>query len=415
MDLSVSPDLAAYICYGIVFLLGLFVAVVQVSKRLGGMEGVWFVWRTWLLFIAYAAVPVALFWLLDRTGAVTDTSLFAAVLIGVGYERIIAGGSETLRAPGEVSAIWTPFVAYADKVAKAVLERGAQNQRRLAEKIITEIIEAPDRYAALESLALGRSSDSAAVRAALSEIDKVPESGAADKLEKKTRYLYGLLLSIPDIHYLLKSKNIVSGNLYWRHIKRLAQLGAMVTLMIGVAALVAVVLTRCPDYREITAAHYYVWRLGKTTSTSVDQFRSRRHLVTLMERYPAIREMATEQLIYLVRRPGLPMERVDLVLQTLLESRAPPIDDLARQLVQTLRAGSLDARTRVNDVLVFLSSSCSTEVGSALKDWKPTERDSSTTLEERISGWNHYWANDCTRKCLPSTSPSQRSVAEAPT
>lgn len=396
MDLSVSPDLAAYFCYGIVFLLGVFVAVAQVKRRLGGMDGVWFVAGTWLLFIAYIAVPVALFWLLDRTGALADTSLFAAVLIGVGYERIITGGNQTLRAPGDVSALWTPFVAYADKVSKVVLERGAQNQQRLAEKIITEIMQVSGRYAAFEALALARSSDTVAVRAGLAEIEQAQGSGDADKLEKKARYLYGLLLSVPDIHYLLKNKNVVSGKFYWREIKRLAQLIPIVGIGIVVTvALAALVYVYHPEYREI-AATYHVWRLGKTNSTSVDQYRSRRRLVTLIKAEPAVMVKATDQLMYLVQRPGLPMERVDLVLQTLLESRSqPPNEDLPLKLVQALRAGSLDARGRINDVLVFLSSSCPTQVDAALKDWKPTERDSSTMLEEKVNRWNRYWADMC--------------------
>ncbi len=399
MDLTVSPDLAAYVCYGIVFLLGIFVAAVQVKKRLGGMDGVWFVARTWLLFIAYVAVPVVLFWLLDRTGAITDTSLFAAALIGVGYERIITGGDQTLRAPGDVSALWTPFVAYADKVAKLVLERGAQNKLRLAEKIIAEIMEVPARYVALEAFALGRSSDIDTLRVALDAIDNVPGRGEGDKLEKKTRHLYGVVLSIPDIHYLLKSKSVISGKFYWLQIMRMTQLvrGAVVAVA-AVVTLWTLVSTYYPNYREIGAT-YHVWRLGKTNSTSIDQYRSRRRLVALMERDAGLKERATERLIYLVQQPGLPMERVDLVLQTLLESRARSANtELPRKLVQALRGGSLDARTRINDVLVFLTASCSPAIEPALKEWKPTERDSSTTLEEKISRWSSYLTPACPPK-----------------
>lgn len=111
-----------------------------------------------------------------------------------------------------------------------------------------------------------------------------------------------------------------------------------------------------------------------------------------METSAALKEMATDRLIYLLQRPGLPMERVDLVLQTLLESRTQsPNRDLPRKLVRALRAGSLDARTRINDALAFRASSCPADIASTLKDWKPTERDSSTTLEEKIGGWNSYW------------------------
>src|SRR5262252_1159508 len=98
MELGFSPDISAFWCYLIVGGLGAWVAGRQIQLRLGGIRGIWFQPRTWILFIAYLAVPVGLFWLLDRTGATTDTSLFAAVLVGIGYERIISGQSGTLRA-----------------------------------------------------------------------------------------------------------------------------------------------------------------------------------------------------------------------------------------------------------------------------------------------------------------------------
>jgi hypothetical protein len=393
----VSPDLAAYVCYGFVLLLGVVVAVGQVRKRLGGMEGIWYVPHTWILFAAYAAVPVVLFWFLDRTGAINDTSLFAAILIGVGYERIISGGNQALRAPGEVSALWTPFVAYADKVSRIVLERGARDQLRLAEKIITEIVGNEVRYRNLEALALARSSNIDEVRARLAEIDAVTGSGLADRQEKKTRYLYGVLLAVPDIHQLLRSKSIISSNFYLRHVKRLPQLAVASTAAIVLVALSAALLwLRYPDYREI-AGSYHVWRLGKANNTSIDQYRSRRELVLLMEHDAKLHDKATDELIHLVQRPGLPMDRVDLILQTLLESRRaePRQDRLAIKLVQALRATSVDARSRVQDALIFLSTSCNAELHAPLREWKPVERDSSTTLEEKIRAWKDYWSSDC--------------------
>ena len=115
-----------------------------------------------------------------------------------------------------------------------------------------------------------------------------------------------------------------------------------------------------------------------------------------MERDGALKQKATDRLIYLVQKPGLPMERVDLVLQTLLESvTRSPNKDLPSKLVQALRGASLDARTRVKDALVFLAASCAKPPDSALVEWKPTERDSSTTLEQKIRGWNHHWTEVC--------------------
>ena len=54
-----------------------------------------------------------------------------------------------------------------------------------------------------------------------------------------------------------------------------------------------------------------------------------------------------------------------------------------------------DARSRIKEALVFLTAGCATEVDPALRDWKPTERDSSTALETKIRDWNTYWTVTC--------------------
>src|SRR3970040_2391678 len=130
MDLSVSPDIEAFWSYLIVLVLGVFVANRQVATRLEGFKDVWLVGDTWILFFAYLAVPLGLFWLLDRTDAVKDSSLFAALLVGIGYERILAGGDGALAAPQGVAGYWGPFVAYANRVAEKIRNAARRADRR---------------------------------------------------------------------------------------------------------------------------------------------------------------------------------------------------------------------------------------------------------------------------------------------
>lgn len=61
MDMSVSPDLEAFCCYGIVLILGLVAARVQISNKLQNLPGKWIMGSTWLLYFAYSLIPVALF------------------------------------------------------------------------------------------------------------------------------------------------------------------------------------------------------------------------------------------------------------------------------------------------------------------------------------------------------------------
>ena len=406
MDLSVSPDLDAYFCYAFVFVLGAIAAYSQVSKRLGSIAGIWLVPRTWLLFSMYVAVPVVLFWLLDRTGAITDTSVFAAVLVGIGYERIIAGGAAgaagaagagpggapALRAPGEVSQFWTPFLAYADRVERLVRERTQARQQRLVDRIIAEIVQDPPRLTALQNLAMRFAPDVAALQQQLAAIDaNVGALGANGVLEHKIRLLYGFLAAVPNAHELMKDNNIISARLYWRQIKRIHVILALAA--VAVVVVIIAIFAAASARVELTKgwASYYVWRLGKINSTNVDQDRSRQKLVKLM-RNQQINDTAVRELTSLLRRPALPIERIELVLQTLLEGRAVTAkSDIAPLLAQSLRGGSVDARVRINEVLKLLARPCEPPFVKT-DPWDPAKGDSTTALEYRIGQWAAYWA-----------------------
>jgi len=346
VDLNVSPDLEAYYCYGLVLALGALTGARQVAIRLGGIRGIWFLPRTWLLFAAYVAVPLGLFWLLDRTGAINDTSFFAAVLVGVGYERIITGGSETLQAPGEASRFWTPFLAYADRVERLVREQIARSQARLDERVIGAIVNDPQRFEALEALAMSRSPDMQNLQSQLTAINQTGANrGEAALLERKARLLYGVLVAIPDGYFLMKSKGIISPSLYWFYLKRIGTFfQSTVAFLFLIAIIFSTVWYFDPDY-EADLARYYVWRISKTNSTSYDQFRARQRLLNLMND-PTVAARASGDLAGLLRRPGFPMDRVDLVLQTVLESNARPPNKTAvpLRLVEALRSGNVDAR-----------------------------------------------------------------------
>jgi hypothetical protein len=401
MDLSVSPDIAAYYCYAIVFALGAWTGFRQVSTRLGGIRGIWLVPRTWLLFLAYLAVPVGLFWLLDRTSAITDTSFFAAVLIGVGYERIIAGSNETIQAPGQASRFWTPFLTYADSVERSVREQIARNQARIDERVIGKIAEDPAKFEALEALARSRSPDVQALDNQLKALDAAAANqGDAELRERKARFLYGIMLSVPDYHYLMKSKHVISDGLYWFALKGaggVLRAAAVFVLIAGLAVLGTYYFK--PDFK-VGLANYYVWRLGKPNTTTIDQFRSRQSLLELMHSEAIDSGKVTRQLVNLLRRPSLPMERVDLVLGTMLESAARPRSNerLPTLLVESLRAADGDARLHINEVLIYLAPRCDEHF---VKDqWQVPKGEATVLLEELIGKWSVYWEN-CSRRRKP--------------
>lgn len=428
MDLSVSPDIEAYYCYAIVFFLGAVTAAIQINRGLGDLAGVWLIPRTWLLFVMYLMVPIGLFWFLDRTGAVTDTSLFAAALIGVGYAGVMSGSNQSIPSTINLSQFWTPFQSYANEVQKSVLQRTKRNEDRLMDSLVSSVIADDSRYAPLESLAMRFSPDAPALRARLAAIGATATPAAAanpaapiapvtppaaatnaataaqqrEILEDKTRLLFTELVKVPDAFYLMKTRNIITEQTYLldvRGVRRVVQY-----IMVAVPVIIALIvlgLSVEPDF-NILRANYYTWRLVKTNATSIEQNRARFNLVALMGDSAPTRDAATQNIAQVLRQPGLPVERIDLLLQSLLESRNSADGNvrLPRRLVASLRSASVDVRTRINDVLKHLAeTTCATKFVED-KVWKPSDGDATVSLETRIKTWTDYWNNLCNRKAV---------------
>ena len=120
----------------------------------------------------YLAVPIRpVLEDLDRTGAISDTSVFAAALIGVGYERIMNGTNQTITTTASLLQIWTPFQTYANEVRKKVLERTKLNEQRLIDGLVSSVLKQHDRYQLLENMAINASLDADALHTKLAAID----------------------------------------------------------------------------------------------------------------------------------------------------------------------------------------------------------------------------------------------------
>src|SRR5580658_10794395 len=79
---------------------------------------------------------------------------------------------------------------------------------------------------------------------------------------------------------------------------------------------------------------------AKPSSSHLDQFRARRQLVSLVQDR-AVAAAAVADLVSVLRQPDLPVDRVDLVLQILLEGDTGGCADasIGTQLIEALRSG----------------------------------------------------------------------------
>jgi hypothetical protein len=218
MDLSISPDVEAYYCYLLVLLIGLAVARKHVAGLLEGFRGVWVMRDTWLLLGVYASVPVVLFWLLDRTGALHDTSVLGAVLVGIGYRQIITGGVQGMAAPSQVSQAWQPLLDWTKRVAARIRDRILTYNARYEERVISRLSGDPQKMQGMIKLVQGYVADPGAVESELQSLaTNFAALGEAGVSRRQAAWLYRSLQKLPnvDCEYLMLQQGITSRGMYF--------------------------------------------------------------------------------------------------------------------------------------------------------------------------------------------------------
>jgi hypothetical protein len=386
--MNVSPDLEAFWCYGLVLLLGLAVAWSQVSRRLGKLPGHWIMVNTWLLFFAYTFVPIVLFWFLDRTNAVHDTSLFAAVLVGFGYQQILTGSLGSIRAPSDVSKFWQPFGVWADSISDRIRERISVNKSQFDERLLSTIRTDDAKFAALRTVALVHADDPNALNQSLQAIANnqavLTDAGVR---AKQASFLYETLQqsSPQQFEYLLYKTDVIPKKWYFWYAKewRSKTAAILVAAILLASAVGGVWSIGTPQNR----ARYYVWRLHKENATDYDRFRARTKLVGYLATTPS----TYSQLTHLLKVPNLPVKTADSILGLLVETRHSAANshvDLQALLVDALRTENSDVRTRIHKVLVYLAKDRGSIVPPDLENWQSDPKDSATVVDKIVGQWS---------------------------
>ncbi len=216
----VSPDVPALACYLVVTVAGFFVARAHVNERLKDYPDHWAFLSAWLLLLAYWGIPPLLFWFLDYTGAVQDTSLFAALLVAFGYRQLFVGGVKGLNMPGQASGIWKPFQAWVDTVAERINDRQGRYIDRFTEHLRSHVTRDPAKLDKLEILALQRTKKLTELRQAIAEAKRIPEEPVA-RSRLFDRLWPDLKTSAPNEYgYLLHENGLVSSSRRWWSLER---------------------------------------------------------------------------------------------------------------------------------------------------------------------------------------------------
>jgi hypothetical protein len=414
MDLSFSPDLNAFCCYGVVLICAFIAARFQVYRRLSENKiyGIWLEPSTWVMFGIYLVTPLVLFWLMDRVGALHDTSLFAALLVGCAYPAILAGGFGGLKAPEGLTGIWKPIEAFTDALVKRVLEQSSLRDKRFEDFIVGEMLADNEKFSNILKFVQNRTDASSRLSSDLSAIEAAvqpPPAGVSMDpefaREKKARLIYLYLSSLRDYQSLLRVKNLVPNSLFKSPLEFLRYLwnsplyrNRIVSSFITVILLASIAVATVAAFRWTPMGiSYYQWRLVKANNTDLDRFRAHEHLHDyLLSGQPKTVAQVRKALTHILLSPGLKPESVDLSLRLLLESRTDLKQDtreVADLLVPALRVDSVDSRGRIHQVLVLMAVEQEPSFDkSELATWNPIKSgDSVASLERRIRLWDRHW------------------------
>lgn len=405
-----SPDLPAFWCYGIVALAGLVVAYGNVTKSLEGMDDRWRFWSTWLLFAAYALVPLLLYWLLAWTGVVRDTSVVAAVVVGLGYRQVATTGVAGIKLGGQWP-VWQPFVSWANRIADRIVARHAKERAAAFERLERLMSKHDNVRAQLQALATELAVENGAgpaLKQALQQLEadfeaSLPSASAlsppgplgeeslarlrARRLLKEVRTHAG------DFEQALMDRAIFSKRELDDLFGRKSSWAKAGWVLAGAAVAVMLLWVWAPWGNPSLRREFYIWRMGIANATPADQDRTHAYFVG------AVGEGRGDVILRLVGK----LE--DRTTTTVYADRALPLTVEARAeradldslvipaLIDALRAPQADVRARVQNTLVGIRELDypNRPLADATRTWSPTAQDAATEIEVHRRAWLAWW------------------------
>lgn len=411
-SLAISPDVSAYYCYLLVLAFGLIAAWTRVSALFENYPGALGTVNFWLLLLAYTVIPIVLFWFMDRTNAIHDTSIFAAILIAIGYRQVINGKVAGIRVTGDLGKVWQPFEAWANWVSDRIRTRVQLNTERFTDEVIKWVRQDPKKLEELKKLALLRSTNPPKVQADFDAMD-TPETrvlwGVDGVTEKQIRYLYQLLRSIPDGVRLMQKAGIITSLQYYWYAQEWKSKSRALVLAIAVA--VATVYFGSQLLTSGNWARYYFWRLQKANTTASDQFRSKEEYTKLLKASPEAEFARMERLL---RYQALPLDTADRLLAIAVENRTSAKSGIQNWLMSALHTENADVRSRLQNAMIYLADDKNVCVGESLRTWKPSKSDSATQIDQRIKDWQVCWSNGPSKAPCPEMAKSSQPLGTVP-
>jgi hypothetical protein len=269
----------------VVLLVGVVIARGAVNKLLDSSYGRWSFRQTWVLFYTQSLIPVVLFWFLDYTNVIHDTSLFAALAVAVGYQQIFAGGIKDITLPGQTSRLWQPFEAWRNSVINIIAIRARQRLDKFDQRVAAYCAEDAAKVAALSKAAVQYASD---------PVDLAAKTAAADvSTPEKTLSLVRLLIrelrSVDLARYggILNRAKLVPRPWYLICMTpgRKAAGGALIGTLAMIFILFLLLGVAPLDNESLFLNQYQRWRLTKENASPRDRFRTNEYFLGALSKH----------------------------------------------------------------------------------------------------------------------------------
>ena len=230
-------------------------------------------------------MPVALFWFLDFTTAIHDTSLFAALVVAFAYRQIFAGGVPGIKMVGQSAAVWKPFEAWVTQSVNRITTRNKLYADRFDDTVRSLIAGTPAKMAAFKTLMLAKSARRVQMMVDLATLTPTGDAEADTRIKLDMMWS-DFRRSEPDLYgWLLYKRGIVG---WWRRWMWLDNGRSKITLVV-VLFIVAASLAGAfiwfssgpagSSRIENASLVYHRWRILKANVTERDRWRSRDYLV----------------------------------------------------------------------------------------------------------------------------------------
>ena len=401
-DLGFSPDIDAYLCYLILMVASGISAAVNINQMMGAIarRGIWTIWRTWFLLGLYILIPVALFWLLDRTSAISDTSLLSAILVGFSYDQIMRNQITSISVATKVSTLLKPLQTWAEEAAKGVRLSLKSKDALAKEKLFAALENDKEKFDVFRKLVFSKTYKKVELEEKLDEIESSPPIGSFEESSPpedfdlyryaKIQVLYDeLRISKPEtFSYHLKEAEIITKVAYGREKHR----GKIVIFNVIVVLLVVgwgggYFLSN----NEWVSNTYYRWRLSKANTTAVDQHRALAYFCMWIDT-PSTSQKALDNLHHALSSPQIALVSIERIIFLVRTKR----DTLTQQqevdfLLRALSIERPEVRSRVHETMEFLAKEWGAPVDSLLHDALPDASASLLKVEEFITKWDKFW------------------------